>query len=169
MYGANASPVNSWTHPYEIYERVQVTMFCLQELMISGVYIKTCYSFFDSGNSIYGDVVRKMQRHLLAVNVLIILLDIPILILEYTDMYDLQTVYKAFVYSIKLKMEFRILNQLMEMTTQRRPRNNLGGLFHNSSRTRIHDAQSTGTGIGKVETGTLTIDCEAYQIEDITP
>ena len=168
MYGANASPVNTWTHPYEIYERVQVTMFCLQELIISGVYIKTCYSFFDARNIINGDAIRKMQHHLLAVNVLIILLDIPILILEYTDMYDLQTVYKAFVYSIKLKMEFRILNQLMEMTTRKPPRNNSGDLFPNNSTTRIHDAQSTGTRIRKVETGTLTIDCEAYRIEDIT-
>jgi len=161
MYGANGSPVHSWTYPYKIYERVQVTMFCLQELIISGIYIKTCYSFFDAENSIYGNAVRKMQRHLLVVNVFIILLDIPILILEYTDMYDLQTVYKAFVYSIKLKMEFRILNQLMDMT-QKRARDDLG-LFHNSSSRRIHDAPSSGTGIGKVEKGTLTINCEPYQ------
>jgi hypothetical protein len=140
MYGANSSPVNSWTYPYEIYEKVQVTMFCLQELIISGIYIKTCYSFFDAENSIHGDAVRKMRRHLLVVNVFIILLDIPILILEYTDMYDLQTVYKAFVYSVKLKMEFRILNQLMEMT-RTRVRDDVE-LFYDSSSKRIHDALS---------------------------
>ncbi len=31
MYGSNASAVNSWTPVYQIYERVQVTIFCLQE------------------------------------------------------------------------------------------------------------------------------------------
>jgi hypothetical protein len=140
MYGSNASPVNSWTPVYQIYERVQVTIFCLQELIISGIYIKTCYSFFDAENSIYGNAVRKMRRHLLVVNVFIILLDIPILILEYTDNYNLQTVYKALVYSLKLKMEFRILNELMDMT-HKRARDD-GDMFNNSSSMRIQDVPS---------------------------
>jgi hypothetical protein len=150
MYGSNSSAVNSWSHPYEIYEKVQVTMFCVQELIISGVYIKTCYSFFDAEKSIYGDAVRNMRRHLLVVNVLIILLDIPILALEYSDLYDLQTVYKAFVYSVKLKLEFRILNQLMDMT-HKRAREDLD-MFENSSGIRMqdrHDTTSAGTGTGK--------------------
>ena len=140
MYGSNASAVNSWTPVYQIYERVQVTIFCLQELVISGIYIKTCYSYFDAENSIYGDAVRKMRRHLLLVNVFIILLDVPILVLQYTDNYDLQTVYKAFVYSLKLKMEFRILNQLMDMT-HKRARDDVD-MFNNSSSMRIQDAPS---------------------------
>ncbi|KAG7284850.1 hypothetical protein NEMBOFW57_009465 [Staphylotrichum longicolle] len=135
MYGSNASPVNSWTPVYQIYERVQVTIFCLQELIISGIYIKTCYSFFDAENSIYGNAVRKMRHHLLVVNVFIILLDIPILVLEYTDNYDLQTVYKAFVYSLKLKIEFRILNELIDMM-HKRARDD-GDMFNNSSSMRI--------------------------------
>ncbi|UNI17958.1 hypothetical protein JDV02_004262 [Purpureocillium takamizusanense] len=135
MYGANASPSNPWVHPYDVYEKVQVTMFFLQELAISGIYIKTCFSFFDTEDSMYGGAVRKMRRHLLLVNVFIILLDIPILCLEYTDTYDLQTAYKAFVYSVKLKMEFRILNELVEMT---RARDDVDP-FHNSSSLRIHD------------------------------
>ncbi|KAM5346139.1 hypothetical protein ACJ41O_009144 [Fusarium nematophilum] len=57
-----------------------------------------------------------MRRHLLLVNVIIIILDIPILVLEYVDLYDFQTAYKAIVYSIKLKLEFNILNRLVEMT-----------------------------------------------------
>jgi hypothetical protein len=60
-----------------------------------------------------------MRRHLLWVNVFVILLDIPILCLEYTDYYDMQTAYKALVYSVKLKLEFRILNRLVEMTNER--------------------------------------------------
>lgn len=119
MYGANSSPENSWVNPYIVYEKVQVTVFFLQELIISGLYIKACFSFFDTEDSMYGNAVHKMRRHLLLVNVLVILLDIPILCLEYTDIYDLQTAYKAFVYSVKLKMEFQILNQLVEMTRSR--------------------------------------------------
>ncbi|KAI5458326.1 integral membrane protein, partial [Mariannaea sp. PMI_226] len=116
MYGSNSSQSNPWVHPYMIYEKIQVTVFFLQELIISAIYIKTCYSFFDAQGSLYGNGVRRMRKHLLLVNVIIILLDIPILILEYTDSYDLQTAYKALVYSVKLKLEFDILNRLLDMS-----------------------------------------------------
>lgn len=119
MYGANSSQRNSWVQPYIAYEKVQVTVFFLQELIISAFYIKSCFSFFDTRDSLYGDAVPKMRRHLLLVNVFVILLDVPILCLEYTDFYDIQTAYKALVYSVKLKMEFRILNRLVEMTNER--------------------------------------------------
>jgi hypothetical protein len=147
MYGSNSSANNSWAPVYGIYERVQVTIFCLQELIISGIYIKTCYSFFNTENSLYGDAVRKMRHHLLLVNVVVILLDIPILILEYTGLYDLQTAYKSFVYSVKLKMEFRILNQLMDMT---RAQNDMERLFHNSSSIQIHDGPAPGSELSQV-------------------
>ncbi|KAK2616449.1 hypothetical protein QQS21_000691 [Conoideocrella luteorostrata] len=119
MYGANSSSHNAWVQPYIVYEKIQVTVFFLQELIISAVYIKSCFSFFDTHDSLYGDAVRKMRRHLILVNVFVILLDVPILCLEYTDFYDLQTAYKALVYSVKLKMEFRILDRLVEMTKER--------------------------------------------------
>lgn len=127
MYGANSSAANSWTKPYVVYEKIQVTVFFLQELVISGLYIKACFSFFDTKDSPYGAAVRKMRRHLLLVSVLVVILDIPILALEYTDTYDLQTAYKAFVYSVKLKMEFQILNKLVEMTRSRDDINPLPG------------------------------------------
>ncbi|KAH6880787.1 hypothetical protein B0T10DRAFT_519196 [Thelonectria olida] len=118
MYGSNSSHSNPWVAPYKIYEKIQVTMFFLQELIISGIYIKTCYSFFDTQSTLHGNGsgVRRMRKHLLLVNVIIILLDIPILALEYADFYDFQTAYKALVYSVKLKLEFRILNQLLELS-----------------------------------------------------
>ncbi|KAL6850748.1 hypothetical protein ACO1O0_007873 [Amphichorda felina] len=119
MYGANSSPDNSWAQPYLVYEKIQVTVFFLQELIISALYVRACFSFFDIDDSPYGNGVRRMRRHLLLVSVLVVLLDIPILALEYADVYDLQTAYKAFVYSVKLKMEFQILNKLVEMTRGR--------------------------------------------------
>ena len=137
VYGANRSSANSWIHPYDIYEKVQVTIFFLQELIISAIYIKICFFFFDTEDRLYGDAVRKMRRHLLIVNIVVILLDIPILILQYTGFYNLQTSYKALVYSVKLKMEFRILNRLMEMT---RARDEDMGRVHNSSSIQVHAA-----------------------------
>jgi hypothetical protein len=56
------------------------------------------------------------MTHLIYVNVIIVVLDIAILGLEYSGLYDIQTVYKGFVYSVKLKFEFSILNRLIELT-----------------------------------------------------
>jgi hypothetical protein len=69
------------------------------------------------------------MMHLIGVNCLVITLDITILALEYAGLYDIQTSYKALVYGAKLKLEFSILNRLVELTTARSgsgpyPRNN---------------------------------------------
>ncbi|RMJ00601.1 hypothetical protein CDV36_015846, partial [Fusarium kuroshium] len=124
MYGSNSSPSNPWVYPYMVYEKIQVTMFFLQEVIILAIYIKACSSFLGIQSALYGNGVRKMRRHLLLVNVIIILLDIPILILEYADFYDFQTAYKAIVYSVKLKLEFNILNRLVKMANS----NEISGL-----------------------------------------
>lgn len=58
--------------------------------------------------------------HLIVVNVLLIVLDATILGLEYAGLYGYQTAWKALVYSVKLKMEFTVLNRLKEMTTGHR-------------------------------------------------
>ncbi|KAF4991241.1 hypothetical protein FGRMN_7956 [Fusarium graminum] len=115
MYGSNSSDNNPWVHPYKIYEKIQVTVFFLQELIISAIYIKACFSFFGTDGSLLQKRVRRMRKHLLLVNVIVVLLDIPILVLEFADFYDLQTAYKALVYSIKLKLEFNLLNRLVEV------------------------------------------------------
>ncbi|KAF4448889.1 hypothetical protein F53441_7751 [Fusarium austroafricanum] len=115
MYGANSSGKNPWVHPYKIYEKIQVTVFFFQELIISAIYIKTCLTFFGTEGLLHRKGVQRMRRHLLLVNVVIILLDIPILVLEFADFYDFQTAYKAIVYSIKLKLEFNLLNRLVEV------------------------------------------------------
>jgi hypothetical protein len=115
MYGANSSDSNPWVHPYQIYEKIQVTVFFTQEVIISALYIKACSSFFGKEGLMHQKGVQRMRRHLLLVNIVIILLDIPILVLEFADYYDFQTAYKAIVYSIKLKLEFDLLNRLVEV------------------------------------------------------
>jgi len=56
------------------------------------------------------------MRDLILVNILVILMDITLVIIECTHHYEIQTTYKSFVYSIKLKLEFVVLNQLVTIT-----------------------------------------------------
>ncbi|KAH8588444.1 hypothetical protein B0O99DRAFT_655954 [Bisporella sp. PMI_857] len=99
--------------PFIIYEKIQLTGFCIQEFIISGLYIWETIHALKPVLAIKGPNERKVIRHLILINVLIVLLDISLLITEYTDNFHIQTTYKTAVYSIKLKMEFTVLNQLL--------------------------------------------------------
>ncbi|KAF2743615.1 hypothetical protein M011DRAFT_410148 [Sporormia fimetaria CBS 119925] len=113
---------NPWKGPYAIVERIQIAVFFLQEVILSGIYIwKTSVMLKDEGplfeNGRHGrrNQGRRVLIHNIVVNILVIALDATILILQYSGLYDIQTAYKGAVYSIKLKMEFSILNELMNL------------------------------------------------------
>jgi hypothetical protein len=155
MYGSNSSSSdeNPWVHTYKIYEKIQVTIFFLQELIISAIYIKACSSFFGTEGLLHRKGVRRMRKHLLLVNVIIILLDIPILVLEFANFYDFQTTYKALVYSIKLKLEFKLLNNLVEVAQGRDAiGSRSGNQIMNNLRLSVFEAD---------EAGAVARDCES--------
>ncbi|KAH7110663.1 hypothetical protein B0J13DRAFT_577697 [Dactylonectria estremocensis] len=118
VYGSFSSSPEMWQRPYSIMEKIEVTAFFLQEVILSGFYIVKTVKLMRleraMGNT---GLNRRLMKHLILVNALIILLDSTILGLEYANQYEYQTAYKCFVYSTKLKLEFTILNRLVEMTT----------------------------------------------------
>jgi hypothetical protein len=121
VYGVHSSNPEPFLEPYSVYEKLQVTLFFIQEITISGLYIyeTTKLMRIRKGLQDMGtNSSRHLMTHLILVNVIIVILDITILALEYSGMYDLQTSCKTFVYSVKLKLEFSILNRLVELTTR---------------------------------------------------
>jgi hypothetical protein len=116
LYGVNLANPEAFALAYSVYEKVQVTIFFIQELVISGLYIFETSKLMRLEASIRGgESTRRILNHLIYVNVIIVILDITILVLEYAGLYSLQTAYKALVYAVKLKMEFSILNRLVEL------------------------------------------------------
>ncbi|KAH6883921.1 hypothetical protein B0T10DRAFT_410691, partial [Thelonectria olida] len=121
-YGSVSSSPEMWAKPFSVMEKIQVTIFFTQEVILSSFYIIETVKLVRLeqrvGKCKSSRLIRSQQmNHLIFVNIVIILLDITILGLEYADQYEIQTSYKAFVYSAKLKLEFTILNRLVEMTT----------------------------------------------------
>ncbi|KAK3390010.1 hypothetical protein B0H63DRAFT_428568 [Podospora didyma] len=116
-FGTNSPNPGPFIVPYSVYEKVQVTIFFIQELILSGLYIGETAKMMrvERHTGIGKGGSRKLMKHLVLVNVIIIILDITILGLEFAGYYQLQTAYKGMVYSVKLKMEFSILNRLVEM------------------------------------------------------
>ncbi|KAH7110782.1 hypothetical protein B0J13DRAFT_661607 [Dactylonectria estremocensis] len=121
-YGANCSNPGPFVVPYSIYEKIQITIFFFQEMIISGLYIFETTKILRLTAIAGLDTNRRNQyllRHLLIVSIIVAALDGPILALEYANLYRLQTSYKVFVYSVKLKFEFSILNRLVEVVKAR--------------------------------------------------
>lgn len=115
-YGTNlTSPgatLNSYKTAYNVIEKIQMTGFCLQEFIISGLYIWETVRMIrldmDQGK-------RKIQYQLLAINMIIIILDLGLLVAEYRNYYIMETMLKGAVYSIKLKLEFAVLGKLIHL------------------------------------------------------
>ncbi|KAK4113141.1 hypothetical protein N656DRAFT_778675 [Canariomyces notabilis] len=147
VYGANSPNPAPYVGPYSVYERVQVTLFFLQETIISALYIRETVALMRARRrgGMGGKVgsTRWLMTHLIVVNIIIVVLDVTIIALEYAGLYDLQTSYKALVYSVKLKLEFSILNRLVEMTQ--------GGSSHESSHGRTAADNLTRGGVVQMD------------------
>jgi hypothetical protein len=94
-------------------EKIQVTAFCIQEFIISALYIWETRKVLAPTESFHKKRVHKVMKHLIWINVLIILMDVSLMATEYAGLYEIQITMKGAVYGFKLRLEFSILNQLM--------------------------------------------------------
>ena len=94
------------------FEYTQVVGFSIQETIISGIYIQKTAKFLKSG---YSDKMHKVMTMLIAVQVLVVLMDIALLVIDCIGMFTLKAVLHPFAYGIKLKIEFAVLNLLLNL------------------------------------------------------
>ncbi|KAF8859980.1 hypothetical protein BDZ45DRAFT_741835 [Acephala macrosclerotiorum] len=108
---AHASIVSAFT----IFDKVQVGIFFVQESIISGLYIYETVRLLGPAGEITRDPFRKLLVHLILVNILVLVFDATLLGTEYSGNFEIQTTYKSAIYSIKLKIEFSVLNRLVSI------------------------------------------------------
>jgi len=113
MLGSNSDQAEKFTMAYIIVEKIQVTIFSIQEFIISLLYILETRKILPPSSQIHRRSVRRVLRHLVLINVFIIALDMIVIGTEYANLYEIPITLKAAVYGIKLRFEFTILNQLM--------------------------------------------------------
>lgn len=122
-FGSNSPHPEPYAPIYAVWESMHVTIFALQEAIISGVYIWETSKLLrierDNGATFNLPARRRVLKHLIYVSIIVVILDLPTLAMQYTEMYALQTAYKGFVYSVKLKLEFSILNKLVDVSRGR--------------------------------------------------
>jgi hypothetical protein len=101
-----------YVHPMEIMERIQQTGFTCQESLIGALYIFHTTRFLNGG---YAITTRKVMGLLIVVQSLVIGLDAGLTTFDYENMFTLKCTLHPFVYALKLKLEFVVLNQLLEL------------------------------------------------------
>ncbi|KAJ5894194.1 hypothetical protein N7495_005885 [Penicillium taxi] len=112
-YGCNLYPSHqAFLTGYTTMEKIQMTGFCVQEVILSALYI------WETVRMIRLDpdpAKRKIQYQLIIVNLVIIVMDLGLLVAEYMNYYIFETMLKGAIYSIKLKLEFAILGKLVHL------------------------------------------------------
>ncbi|MCJ1365801.1 hypothetical protein MMC16_004926 [Acarospora aff. strigata] len=111
-YGANSNKSEAFIHGFVIVEKLQMTAFCMQEFIISAIYV---YATIKLLRPVYHGKTRKVMTQLIWINLIIIAMDLVLLAMMYADRYEIEATLKPMVYSIKLKLEFAVLNQLMTL------------------------------------------------------
>lgn len=116
LFGSNLGDERTpFTDAYKYIEKIQMTIFCTQEFIISGLYVSKTVELLQ--------VVRKpgtirVMWQLFIINIIIIAMDVALLVVEFQNLRVLEQAFKVVVYSIKLKLEFAILGKLVELVKQ---------------------------------------------------
>jgi hypothetical protein len=91
-------------------------MFSTQEIIISSFYVRAAYKYLQSQFNVHKSKARNAMCLLLLIQLIIIALDITIIVLDLSGYLKLKVIIHSFVYSVKLELEFVVLNQLIEMS-----------------------------------------------------
>jgi hypothetical protein len=139
-FGSNSNSLSPKTlqrfvNGYSIMEKAQMVGFFVQEVILSAIYIREAIKMLKLSEAIHDDVqsfddgtghghlrnshVRKTMYQLLAINIIIITMDLALLGVEFANLYLIETTLKGVVYSIKLKLEFAVLGELVQFVQNR--------------------------------------------------
>ncbi len=101
-----------WLPVYHVYERIQLVVFTLQELIISIIYIRAAVIWLSPSDP---EGMRHTKHFLIYLNILCIALDIAIVCEVSTNQWLYEEASQSLAYAIKLTLEFAVLNKVMEV------------------------------------------------------
>jgi hypothetical protein len=108
---AHASVVDA----FSIFDKIQVGGFFVQEVIISAFYIYETVRLLGPIGGRKQNPLRKLLSHLILINIIVLIFDATLLGTEYSGNFEIQVTYKPAIYSIKLKLEFSVLNRLIDV------------------------------------------------------
>ncbi|GAB1196552.1 hypothetical protein APSETT444_005824 [Aspergillus pseudonomiae] len=97
------------------YEHLVILCSCARELFISGVYLWAAFRNLKPILDAKGQEGRRVVRELIVVNIFVLASAAALMILDHTDHDAVKQGYGSMAASIKLKMEFAVLNKLVNL------------------------------------------------------
>lgn len=107
FYAPNPKPAS---RAYYYMERLHITAFGLQELVLSALYIWAAVNILRTS---LRPRLRRIVVELITINSILVFIDVAGITLEYCNLFFFEVAFKMASYSIKLKLEFAILSKLM--------------------------------------------------------
>lgn len=111
--GSHSNKSYLFTPGFNIFERIQLIAFSLQEVVLSVIYSWEAVRLLNLRPRGH---YRGTLVQLLIVNLAMILMDAAVIGVQYSGLFDIHVTLKAFVYSVKLKLEYAILGKLVVFT-----------------------------------------------------
>ena len=111
-FGSNQTNPGKWLSVYNVYERIQLIIFTLQELVISVIYIRAALKMLMPSDP---TDTRQTKKFLIYLNVLVIVLDVAFVIEVYSGEWVYKTGTQSLAYAVKLTVEFVVLNKLLDV------------------------------------------------------
>jgi hypothetical protein len=120
-FGTSTPAKDMWIPYMEVMERIQVIGFTLQEFCISSIYTYTTaslYKFITPGelSSNQNQQLRNVLVFLILAQTAVFCSDMAMLVVDFLNMFTLKACMHPFVYAVKLKIEFVVLNQLRSLS-----------------------------------------------------
>lgn len=114
QYATSIRPPNpdTWFDVFLIWRKLEVTLFCLEETVLSGLYIIAAIQFFQLKRTLTdhtGQAKHNLALPLLITNLIVILLDFSLLAVTYASLSTLQPGYRAFVVSYFLLTSYKFI------------------------------------------------------------
>jgi hypothetical protein len=103
-----------WLAVLNPFERVQITVFTVQECGISMVYMWGVWTLLKDQEH-KGKRVRYVLWMLFLVQAITISMDLVVCILDLAGYFTLKAIIHSWVYGLKLELEFVVLNQLVDI------------------------------------------------------
>ncbi|KFA55337.1 hypothetical protein S40293_10269 [Stachybotrys chartarum IBT 40293] len=119
-FGSNSSHSENFLRPFHIYEKIALSGFSAQEIIISSLYMWEARKMLRLMTLYRSGRASRVMWHLIYINILVILMDMTVLGTELGGAHEIQTTYKSAVYSVKLKLEFPVLDQLRSLVAGNR-------------------------------------------------
>ena len=113
VHFATYSHKQGFYNAFKVIEKFQMTAFCIQEFIISGLYTREVFRFLHIATQ---KGLRRTMWELFTINVILVVLDVGLLVIEYLNLSVFEITFKGVVYSVKLKMELAILGKLVSMS-----------------------------------------------------